>query len=58
MPQLEMEKLEKESSSAAIQAAISACIAAEMRNGKDQKQATAMCQEMARSKTTPTPGGA
>ena len=51
MPHAEIERLEKGSSKAQISAAVSACIANEVRGGRDQQQAIAMCSEMARSKT-------
>jgi len=51
MPILEIERLEAGSSEAQIQAAISACIATEVNAGRDQEQAVAMCNEMARGKT-------
>jgi len=55
MPHPEIERLEKESTPEATKAAISACIAAEVRNGKEQRQAIAMCMEMARGKGAPVP---
>jgi len=55
MPQPEIERLEKDSSPAATQAAISACIANEVRGGMDQQQAIAACHEMARKKGAPVP---
>jgi len=51
MPHPEIERLSKDSSDATVQAAISACIAAEVRGGKEQDQAVAMCHGMARDKT-------
>ena len=51
MPQVEIERLEKGSSKAQISAAVSACIASEVRSGTDQQQAIAMCHSMAREKT-------
>ena len=60
MPQLEIERLEKGSGKAQIQAAVSACIANEVNAGTPREQATAMCSEMARKKTggqPPAPGG-
>jgi len=47
----EVDKLDKTSKDAQVKAAISACIAQEIHNGKDQDQAIAMCHEMARGKT-------
>ena len=55
MPHPEIEKLEKDSSPEATGAAISACIAAEVRGGMPQQQAIAMCHEMARKKGAPVP---
>lgn len=51
MPQPEIDRLEKDSSDATIQSAISACIATEVRGGKEQKEAAGMCYAMAREKT-------
>jgi len=51
MPIQEIEILSKESSDAQTKAAVSSCIAQEVRNGTPQDQAVAMCHEMARSKT-------
>jgi len=51
MPHPEIERLDKTSAEAQTQAAISACIAAEIRAGRDKDQATAMCHEMVRNKT-------
>ena len=48
-----VDRLEKDSSGAATKAAISDCIAMEMRNGKEQQQAIAMCHSMARKKGAP-----
>ena len=57
MPQPEIERLDKGSEKAQISAAISACIAEEMRAGKSQEEAAAMCHSMIRDKTggKPTP---
>ena len=59
MPIMEMEKLETESSEEQISAAVSACIAMMVREGKEQSQAIAACHEMARGKTggRPAPKG-
>lgn len=60
MPVPEIEALGKVSSEAQSKAAISACIAAEIRAGRDQEQAVAMCHQMARDKGAPVaapPGG-
>ena len=51
MPQPEIEKLDKTSSDAQRKAAISACIAREVRAGREQEQAVAMCHQMVRDKT-------
>ena len=51
MPHPEIEKLEKGSSKEQRQAAISSCIASEIRGGKDPDQAKAMCYQMVRDKT-------
>jgi len=55
MPQPEIEALSKASNEAQVRAAISACIAAEVRAGTPQDQAVAMCHEMARGKGAPVP---
>lgn len=51
MPQPEIEALSKESKDPQIKAAISACIANEVRAGTPQDQAVAMCHSLAREKT-------
>lgn len=51
MPLPEMERLGKASSAEQTQAAISACIATEIRGGREREQAIAMCYSMARKKT-------
>lgn len=51
MPILEVEKLTKDSADAQVRAAISACIATEIRAGRDPDQAKAMCYSMVREKT-------
>lgn len=53
MPQPEIERLQKNSSSAQTKAAISSCIAREVKAGRDQQRAIAMCHEMARKKGAP-----
>ncbi len=53
MPHPEIERLSKESKKGQVQAAISACIATEVRGGTEQQQAIAMCHEMARGKGAP-----
>lgn len=55
MPHPEIERLSKDSDKAQVQAAVSACIATEVRGGRDQQQAVAMCMEMARGKGAPVP---
>lgn len=60
MPHPEIERLSKASEKSQTQAAISACIAAEVRGGREQDQAVAMCHSMARDKTggkPPAPKG-
>jgi len=60
MPVPEIEALSKASSEAQAKAAISSCIATEIRAGRDPEQAKAMCHEMAREKGAPVaapPGG-
>ena len=46
-----VEGLSKDSSPDAIQKAISECISTEVRGGREQKQAVAICYSMARKKT-------
>lgn len=53
MPVREIEALTKGSSDAQTKAAISACIATEIRGGMEQEQAVAACHEMARRKGAP-----
>ena len=48
-----VDKLTKDSSEAQIKAAISDCIATEVKAGRDQEQAVVMCMEMARKKGAP-----
>ena len=55
MPQPEIEALSKTSGRGQTSAAISACIAAEVRAGTPQDQAIAACHEMARAKGAPVP---
>ncbi len=60
MPHPEIERLSRDSSKGQISAAVSACIATEVRAGREQDQAIAMCSEMARGKTggkPPAPKG-
>ena len=51
MPIPEVDRLNKNSSDAQIKAAISSCIATEIRNGKERDQAIAMCHSMVKDKT-------
>ena len=51
MPIIELERLSKDSSPEQIQAAISSCIATEVKAGREQQQAIAMCYAQAREKT-------
>lgn len=55
MPVPEIQGLNKSSSPAQTQAAISACIASEIRGGMEQDQAVAACHQMARDKGAPVP---
>jgi len=60
MPQPEIAKLSKASGDDQIKAAISSCIATEVKAGRDQQQAIAMCMSMVREKTggrPAAPGG-
>jgi len=54
-----VDNLEPGSKEGQVKAAISDCIATEIRNGKSQEQAVAMCMEMSRKKTggPPAPQG-
>ena len=56
MPNKEMNKLEVGSEDPQTKAAISSCIAEEIRNGTDPEQAQAMCIQMAKDKTTKKAG--
>ena len=51
MPIQEVDRLGKESGDAQTKAAISACIATEVKAGRPQDQAVAMCMEMVRKQT-------
>jgi len=51
MPVQEIKRLSAASEKAQVDAAISACIAEEIRNGRDQEQASAMCYQMASDQT-------
>lgn len=51
MPIPAIDKLSKDSSDAQVKAAISDCIATEIRGGRERDQAVAMCYSMAREKT-------
>ena len=60
MPIPEIQRLSKDSGDDQIKAAISSCIATEVRGGADQQQAAAMCFAMVREKTggrPAAPGG-
>jgi hypothetical protein len=51
MPVPEIEALSSNSGDAQVKAAISACIAQEVRAGREQQQAIAMCYSMAKERT-------
>lgn len=51
MPHPEIEKLDKNSEKGQKSAARSACIEREINNGRDPKQAQAMCYQMVRDQT-------
>ena len=51
MPVLSIKRLTKDSSDAQVQAAISDCIATEVKGGMKQDQAIAACHSMARKQT-------
>lgn len=51
MPVVAIERLSKDSSDAQITAAVSDCIATEIRGGEEPDRAKAMCYSMARKKT-------
>jgi len=51
MPNQSIARLTKDSGDAQVQAAISDCIATEVKGGRPQDQAVAMCYEMARKQT-------
>lgn len=53
MPVPEIKALRKASSPEQAKAAISSCIATEVRKGTPQDQAVAMCHEMARGQGAP-----
>jgi len=55
MPVPEIDRLEKDSSPETVSAAISACIAQEVRGGMEQQQAIAACHNMAREKGANVP---
>ena len=46
-----VDSLRKESSPAKVRAAVSQCIATEIRGGRERDQAVAMCYSMARKRT-------
>ena len=50
-----VDKLTKTSSGEQVKAAISDCIATEVKGGREQDQAVAMCHDMAREKTGKEP---
>lgn len=50
-PVPEITALDKASGDAQVQAAVSACIATEIRAGRERDQAIAICYSMARKKT-------
>jgi len=51
MPVPEIQRLTSSSDEAQIKAATSSCIASEVRAGRPQDQAVAMCMQMIRDKT-------
>ena len=51
MPVVSIKKLSKDSGDEQVSAAISDCIATEVRGGMPQEQAVAACHQMARDKT-------
>ena len=53
MPVPEIERLSKGSPEAQSKAAMSACIAMMVNEGRPQDQAVAMCSEMVKKKTSP-----
>lgn len=55
MPHPEIEALSKGSSESQSKAAVSSCIATEVRGGKTQEEAAGMCYGMARDKGAPVP---
>jgi len=55
MPIPEIESLQGKSKDAQVKAAISACIAQEIKNGRSRDQAVAMCYQMARDRTGGSP---
>ena len=55
MPVLEIERLDKDSSPEQVRAAISSCIAQEVRSGREQQQAIAICFSMAKEKGAMVP---
>ena len=59
MPVPEIESLDPSSQETQVKAAISACIATEIRAGRPRNQAIAMCHEMMRKRTggEAPPGG-
>lgn len=55
MPIPEIEGLQKGSKDAQVKAAVSACIAQEIKNGRPRDQAVAMCYQMARDRAGSSP---
>ena len=57
MPIPEIDALNSSSSESQTKAAVSACIATEVKAGRPQEQAVAMCMEMARRKVGASSSG-
>ena len=55
VPIPEMMRINKGSSESQMKAAMSACIATEVKNGREQQQAIAMCSEMMRARIGGSP---
>jgi len=53
----EVDRLEEGSKKGQVDAAVSDCVATEMRNGKSQEEAVAMCIAQAKEKTGGQPQG-
>ena len=58
MSPTQVDSLQPGSQEGQVKAAISDCIATEMRAGKSQEQAVAMCTQMAKAKVAPPQQGA